>query len=69
MREESGAVHVEGGEGLFFMSPGDAKANLNGLKGVGGVKVKVGMNLCRPGRLGTHRRMCTDETFCVLSIF
>lgn len=32
-------MHVEGGEGLFFMSPQDAKANLQGLKGADGVKV------------------------------
>lgn len=39
LKDESGAVHVEGGEGLFFMSPQDAKANLQGLKGADGVKV------------------------------
>ncbi|CAM9263098.1 unnamed protein product, partial [Hapterophycus canaliculatus] len=35
----SGAVHVENGEGLFFMSPEDAKEKLQGLKGVEGVRV------------------------------
>lgn len=40
LRDESGGVHVDGGEGLFFMSPDDAKAKLQGLKGVDGVKVK-----------------------------
>lgn len=40
LKDESGAVHVEGGEGLFFMSPQDAKAKLQGLKGADGVKVK-----------------------------
>lgn len=40
LRDESGAVHVDGGEGLFFMSPEDAKAKLQGLKGADGIKVK-----------------------------
>lgn len=39
LREESGAVHVEGGEGMFFMSPGDAKSKLRELKNSDGIKV------------------------------
>ncbi|CAN0396228.1 unnamed protein product, partial [Ectocarpus sp. 12 AP-2014] len=39
LRDESGAVHVENGEGLFFMSPGDAKEKLQDLKGAEGTKV------------------------------
>lgn len=39
LKDESGAVHVENGEGLFFMSPGDAKDKLSELKGLEGVKV------------------------------
>eukprot|EP00903_Cladosiphon_okamuranus_P015333 g14164.t1 len=39
LKDESGAVHVENGEGLFFMSPGDAKEKLQELKGTEGTKV------------------------------
>lgn len=42
LRDESGAVHVENGEGLFFMSPGDAKEKLKELRNVEGTKVKQG---------------------------
>lgn len=47
LRDESGGVHVENGEGLFFMSPGDAKDKLQELKGVEGTKVEMKMNLGR----------------------
>lgn len=40
LRDEGGAVHVENGEGLFFMSPGDAKEKLKDLKGAEGTKVR-----------------------------
>lgn len=40
LRDESGAVHVEGKEGLLFMSPEDAKAKLEELKGADGAKVE-----------------------------
>lgn len=39
LRDESDAVHTENGEGLFFMSPGDAKEKLKELKGAEGTKV------------------------------
>lgn len=39
LRDENGGVHLEDGEGLFFMSPDDAQAKLAGLKDVGGTKV------------------------------
>lgn len=39
VRDPSGAVHVDGGEGLFFMNPADAQAKLNELKDAEGVKV------------------------------
>lgn len=45
LKDENGAVHVENGEGLFFMSPGDAKDKLSELKGLEGVKVKSSRNL------------------------
>ncbi|CAN0082411.1 unnamed protein product [Pylaiella littoralis] len=41
LRDESGAVHTENGEGLFFMSPGDAKEKLQELKGAEGTKVSA----------------------------
>ncbi|CAM9110481.1 unnamed protein product [Ascophyllum nodosum] len=41
LRDESGSVYVEGGEGLFFMSPEDAKAKLEDLKSADGQKVRV----------------------------
>lgn len=40
LRDESGAVHVEGEEGLFFMSPEDAKGKLEELKDAHGAKVQ-----------------------------
>lgn len=33
-------MHVEDGEGLFFMSPGDAKDKLKELKGAEGAKAR-----------------------------
>lgn len=40
LKDEGGAVHIEGGEGLFFMSPGDAKAKLQELKEGDRIKVE-----------------------------
>lgn len=39
LRDPNGGVHVDGGEGLFFMNPGDAQAKLAGMGGVDGMKV------------------------------
>lgn len=57
LRDESGAVHVDGGEGLFFMAPEDAKAKLQGLKGADGVKVKICAMLWRWG-LRSYQGAC-----------
>lgn len=40
LKDDSGGVHVEGGEGLFFMSPEDAQAKLGELKNGGASKVQ-----------------------------
>lgn len=39
LRDPNGGVHVDGGEGLFFMNPADAQAKIAGMTGVDGVKV------------------------------
>lgn len=63
LREPSGAVHVEDGEGLFFMSPGDAQAILRGLKAADGTKVKYAL-LYIPSFLYTQENaMCASVLF------
>lgn len=44
LKDESGAVRIEDGEGLFFMSPGDANEKLKDLTGAKGAKVGVKNN-------------------------
>lgn len=52
LRDESGAVHVENGEGLFFMSPGDAKEKFKDLKSAEGTKVRGRVGLGLIGSVG-----------------
>lgn len=67
LRDESGAIHVEGGEGLLFMSPADAKAKLDELKGAQGAKVPVA-RFCTTLRMGERTRCASALVFCFITI-
>lgn len=54
LRDESGAVHTENGEGLFFMSPGDAKEKLQEFKGAEGTKVNEAAAAAAAALVRTH---------------
>lgn len=41
LRDPNGGVHLERGEGSFFMSPEDARAKLEGLRDNEGTKVMI----------------------------